>query len=181
MKRRDAILTLIDALSGRHDLGRTALQKAAYFVDARLRLGFGHSAYYYGPFSSALESDVVTLVNAGLVREKEHRLGFVNQQGFEGRQYEYDLDDAGKERVARIADKYPDEVDEIRRVAATLLASPHGLDQKLLSAAAKVHYIEELEGELTPEEIEEVARQFNWTLPASTVERVRRLLADLDL
>lgn len=182
LKRRDALLTLIDAFKGRDDLGRTALQKAAYFVDARLHLSLGHSAYFYGPFSSVVESDVTTLVDAGLVEENERRLGFVNQEGFEGRQYQYRVTSNGEKRAGLVADAYPQEVGAIRDVAATLLASVGRLDPGELSIAAKVHYIENREGQsLSAQQLEAVAGQFGWRLSSTKTERVREILDQLGL
>lgn len=181
MKRRDAILFLVSALSSRADLGRTALQKATYFLDARNRIGLGHSAYFYGPYSQLIESEVGSLVASELVEESERRLGFISDRGFEGRKYSYRPTEAGEKRLAIVREKYPEESKAIESFADQLLDVSATLDQRLLSSAAKVHYIEEREGQdLKPSQVVEVAQQFGWDLSTSRVEEVRetgRLLA----
>lgn len=176
MKRRDAILTLVTKLCERADLGRTSLQKAAYFLDARHEIGLSHSAYFYGPFSPTVETEVGALVTAGLLDETEHRLGFIGAQGFEGRKYSYSVTESGMKRLKQIRSKHPQDYDAIERFASELLEAFGDLDQRRLSAAAKVHYIEEREGQdLEPDQVVEVARQFGWNLSESKVERVRQL------
>lgn len=176
MKRRDAVLTLVAQLCERADLGRTSLQKATYFLDARRPIQLSHSAYFYGPFSPTVESELGALVTAGLVEETERRLGFVGSGGFEGRKYSYSLTDAGKKRLEEVRSTYPDDHEAIETFAGDLLDVSPTLDQRLLSAAAKVHYIEEREEQdLQPIQVVQVASQFGWDLSESKVQEVREL------
>jgi hypothetical protein len=56
------------------------------------------------------------------------------------------------------------------------------LDQKLLSAAAKTHYISKLEGAaLSPDRIRQVAKDFGWQLSSGQVNRVTELLHSLGM
>lgn len=176
MKRRDALLALVAELSQASGLGRTSLQKAAYFLETRRSVGFGHSAHYYGPFSPTVEAEVGALVTAGLLEESEHSLGFRGKGGFEARRFSYSVTEDGNRRLQSIRSAYPDEADQIQKFADDLLSQSPELDQRLLSAAAKVHYIEEREGQgLSPSEVTEIARQFSWDISEFRVSQVREL------
>jgi uncharacterized protein YwgA len=176
MKRRDTILVLIAGLCEESALGRTSLQKAAYFLDARKGIGYRHSAHYYGPYSSTVEAEVSALVSSGLVEETEHRLGFIGPQGFEGRKYTYDLTESGRSRLSALREVYDTDVEDIELFSHELQDLVPTLDQQKLSAAAKVHYIENRERQsLSSEEVVEIASQFGWRLGKATVESVRQL------
>ena len=177
MKRSDLILVLIALCQDRQGFGRTSLQKVAYFVALALGVNLGHRAYYYGPFSDTVEQDVEALALSDLVDETVRPLGFVNQQGFAGRQYKYSVTESGMKRVDAIRSAHGDEYDRVDSVVSSFLERFSTLDQATLSAAAKVVYLTRREGhELSESEIGRLARDLGWNLAATTVRQVRSLV-----
>jgi uncharacterized protein YwgA len=179
MQPRDLVLTVIASAGGRSDLGRTSLQKATFFTGVALGRDLGHSAYYYGPYSSLVEAETEALVASGLVEEDSRTFG-VNRRGFPVTQYQYKVSEAGAERVERLRGKYSFEVDQIENLMRKLLTVVGSLDQATLSAAAKTFYIAREQGrEVTPEDIAGFARDYAWELSADRVSDVAAMLRDL--
>jgi len=181
MKRRDLLLSIIAVCGERPDFGRTSLQKVAYFVGLTSGADLQHRAYYFGPFSEVVEREVQTLVISDLIQERIQPLGFVGAEGFEGRRYEYHLAAAGRERFDQLRVAYPEEVRALETFIGKLIQAAGGLDQKVLSTAAKTFFIAQREGRpLDAEEIKQLARQLGWTVSHAQVERVLRVLHDLE-
>lgn len=181
MKQRDLALMIIALCSVSPKFGRTSLQKVGYFTSQKLRQDLGHQAYFYGPFSQELERDVEDLVLAGLVEEIEHSLG--NRTGArDGKQYEYKLTSQGKARVTELRKAYPEEVQALTTFVDRLRSAAGGFDQRVLSAAAKTHFIAVRERRpVKSSEIQELGLQFGWQLQRNQVNRVIRVLEELGL
>lgn len=179
MQRRDIVLSVVAAGSGRPDLGRTSLQKATFFTGIMLHRDLGHSAYYYGPYSAAVEADTEALVASALVDEASRNLG-VNKRGYPITQYQYTLTESGAERVAQLRSKYPSEVEAIEGLVGRLLDVVGSLDQNTLAAAAKTLYIAIEQGKpVTPDDIAKLAQDYGWQLTARRVADVAAMLQDL--
>jgi uncharacterized protein YwgA len=182
MKQRDLVLTIVGECADRPEFGRTSLQKVCYLVAATLGLDLGHRAYYYGPFSTAVEENTEALVLAGLLTENAESLGFLNPSGWPASRYHYGLTDQGRKRLGQLEEAYPEEIAKLREVIAKLVSIVGSLDQQVLSTASKTLYIaREKNRPLRPQEIGQLAREFHWSLDRAQVGRVSRALEQLGL
>jgi uncharacterized protein YwgA len=182
MKQRDLVLTIIGACADRPEFGRTSLQKVCYLAAASLGLDLGHRAYFYGPFSTAVEENTEALVLAGLVNENAEPLGFVSPSGWPASRYHYGLTGQGRDRLVQLEKAYPDEIVKLRAVIAKIVSVVGSLDQQVLSTASKTLYIaREKQRPLRLEEIGDLAREFHWSLSPAQVGRVGRVLEQLGL
>ena len=181
MQARDLVLAVIDAASGRPDFGRTSLQKTTFFAAIALGVDLGHSAYYYGPYSAAVEQDTEALVMATLVEEDSSTIG-VNNRGFPITRYQYKVSSDGKQRVQQLKGKYPTEVGVVDELVKQLVAVIGSLDQTTLAAAAKTYYIAREQGSpVTPDTVADLAKDYGWTLRADRVADAANVLNSLNL
>lgn len=182
MQQRDLILTIIGACSASPDFGRTALQKVAYLYATTYDHDLGHRAYYYGPFSAAVERDAEALGLAGLVEEQAETLGFYNSSGRPATKYTYDVSEPGNERLARLRETYPDETAQVESFVEIINGTFGSLNQDALSTAAKTLYITREQAEpVTVEGVTELAKDFGWNLPVPKIRKVVDILAQLHL
>jgi uncharacterized protein YwgA len=182
MKRRDILLTIIALCSTRPEFGRTALQKVAYFVGFLREAGFRHQAHYYGPFSDVVEADVEALALSGLIEERVQSLAFVGSSGHQARRYEYRLTEAGRRRVEGLRSAHPSEFTTIDDFVQQLVEAAGGLDQNVLSAAAKTFFIANREKrDLSTTEVRALARELGWSLGPKQIKRVAGVLHRLNL
>jgi uncharacterized protein YwgA len=182
MKRRDLILELVALCQDREEFGRTSLQKTAFFVSERFGTELGHRAHFYGPFSDQVEADIEALVVAGLINEKTSGLGFVSHGGREARRYEYSLTSDGAERIATLQKTYPEEVAKLRGFVARLAEAAGGLDQRILSPAAKTYFIAKRERRpMSTGEIREIGKSLGWDLRAPQIKQVASVLSSIGL
>jgi uncharacterized protein YwgA len=182
MKARDVVLMIVARGEGHPEFGRTSLQKVAYLTGRALERDLGHRAHYYGPFSSVIETETETLVLSDLVEEKVRSLGFANAAGFDAKQYDYKLTDAGKDRLALIEDRYGPQAEVVNHVVDKLIEFTGGLDQRMLSPAAKVDYIASREERpVTTKDVRRAASDLGWSLSDSQIESVVTLLSGLGL
>jgi uncharacterized protein YwgA len=180
MKGRDIILYIISRCQSRPAFGRTSLQKVAYFVGRAMDRDLGHRAYFYGPFASSVERETQALVLSELVEEKVQALGFANAGGFEAKQYEYRVTESGEERLKKLQDQYPSETEMIDLVIEALVENAGRLDQRLLSAAAKVDYIAKQEGRpVSVHDVQLAAKDLGWRLDEVQVSEVVEMLRKL--
>ena len=181
MQARDLVLAVIDAASGRPDFGRTSLQKTTFFAAIALGVDLGNSAYYYGPYSAAVEQDTEALVMATLVEEDSSTIG-VNNRGFPITRYQYKVSSDGKQRVQQLKGKYPTEVGVVDELVKQLVAVIGSLDQTTLAAAAKTYYIAREQGSpVTPDTVADLAKDYGWTLRADRVADAANVLNSLNL
>jgi uncharacterized protein YwgA len=182
LKRRDALLILIGTCAERREFGRTSLQKVAYFAHLALDLDFGHRAHFYGPFSEVVESDIEALALSGLIEERVENLGFIGSSGFQGRRYEYRVTEDGEERLKALCERYAGDCAEITLLVQKLIDAAGGLDQRILSTAAKTHYISAQEGSLlSVDDIRAKAKRLGWDLSARQIKQVEQVLEKLGL
>lgn len=179
MKQRDLVLVLIGLCGDDVQFGRTSLQKMAYLSGALLRQDLGHHAYFYGPYSASVEGHVEALWLSDLIEERKRRLG-VNASGFEIARYEYSLTPAGRDRFEQVASTYVSEVAQLKEFISFLKDKAGSLHQSILSAVAKVHFIETMENEkLSPEQVRELARNLGWPLSKGQIERVQEVSREI--
>lgn len=182
MKRRDVLLTIISAGATRPEFGRTSLQKIAYFVGAHRDVEFRHQAHFYGPFSEVVEADVEALVSAGIIEERVQNLPFVGSRGQQGKRFEYRLTDEGENRIEELRAVHTSEFADVERFVRKLEEAAGGLDQGILSPAAKTFFIASRENRaLKPQEIHDLALDLGWDLEPAQIKKVARVLQQLDL
>ncbi len=181
LERDEIILTLVGRCSGSASFGRTSLQKVAYLAEAMLGWGqLGHGAHYYGPYSRLLDRETNRLVRTGLISEGAEDLGFIGTSGYRGRQYHYQLTDEGERRLAVVRAQAQQDVTRLESVVDQINNVFGGLDQRLLSLAAKTHYIAKAKGrQVTPDEIRDAARELGWRLSPSMIADVAKRLESL--
>ena len=181
IQARDLVLLIISECGDNAQFGRTSMQKVSYLTSLVLRVNLGHRAYYYGPYSAAVEADAEALTLSGLVEETMTPLG-VNRKGFAVNQYHYRVTDSGRARLERVSERYADEVKTVRSFVREIHEVVGSFDQDTLSAAAKTLYIaREQQKPVTTEEVQTLAKDFGWTLPRRRVEHVAEMLAKLHL
>ncbi|MGH9194257.1 MAG: hypothetical protein ACRD1T_00775 [Acidimicrobiia bacterium] len=182
MKQRDLLLAIISICGKRPEFGRTSLQKVAYFASEGLHVDLGHRAHLYGPFSDTVESDIEMLIVSGLVDERAHTLGFIGPGGYEGRRFEYSLTPDGEERIESVRAAHSTEFKQLEAFVDALTDAAGGLDQRILSPAAKTYFIAKREKRaLSLREIGELALQLGWRLTPAQVKRVSNMLQSLGL
>lgn len=182
MKQRDLLLTIIGLCEHRPEFGRTSLQKVAFFVADEQGVDLGYRPHYFGPFSNLVEEEIRTLVLMDMVEEKIQPLGFIDTSGFAGKKYEYHLSASGRDRFAEVQTAHAQEFDEIRGFLSKLESSAGGLDQRVLSPAAKCYFIIKREKRaVTTDEIRENAAQLGWQLDQHQIDHVGQVLEQLHL
>lgn len=182
MKQRDLVLSIISFCCSRPEFGRTSLQKVAYFVSLGLSEPMGHDAHFYGPFSSDIEDDVESLLIADLIDEKVTTLNFQGFRGQEARKYEYRVTAKGQERLDAIQQAYSEEWRYVHDFVDKLAEAAGGLDQGVLSAAAKTHFIASREKRpVSAQEIREFGKQLGWNLKELQIVQVVQVLEAMGL
>jgi len=159
--------------------GRTALQKLAYFSKIKIAsieiTSFIH--HYYGPFSRevALALDEMTAFS---YIEERTRPGY----SFEG--YSYTLTNDGIKFADSAKNKFQEESKTIFDIVKKCNDFCN-LKVKPLSYAAKAYYIltniEQGKKEITTEDVERVAKKFDWDISSSDAELGIELLLKLNL
>jgi uncharacterized protein YwgA len=181
MQPRDLVLAVIDECGERREFGRTSLQKVTYLASLVFDVDLGHDAYYYGPYSAEVESDAEALVLAGLVAETVHTFG-TNSRGFPVNRRHYATTDAGRERVARVAMSYPEQMEKLRGFIKKIVDVVGSLDQQTLSTAAKTLYLARAQDKpVSPEEVKSLAKELGWKLSTSRINQVAQMLSQLNL
>jgi uncharacterized protein YwgA len=181
IKQRDVILAIVGAVGGREDFGRTSLQKVSYLTSLMLNLDLGHRAYYYGPYSTTVESDSEALALAGLIEENSVTMG-ISAKGYPVVKYTYTLSEEGRARLRRVELAHPEQFRAITSFVSRIEETVGSFDQNTLSAVAKSFYIaKEQDRPVTADEIQEFAKELGWTLKPRKIEEVTHMLADLGL
>ena len=183
---RSMILLTLAAYDGRVE-GKTLLQKRLYFLDQLLQLKFGesagfeHDSHYYGPFSTVVGDELVSLQGLGFVQELSESVPLVQTGFFEPRRYTYHLTPAGEGAVKNLRAGHPDDVSKVDQALAPIMAL-QGVDYVQLSIAAKCHLILKRGGQpLSPGAVVEAARGFSWQVTTEQVQGGFQLLQQLGL
>jgi len=167
--------------------GRTRLQKMAYFVTYLLRDGMGVSpgftAHHYGPYSSSLAATASSAVARGVLSETAEVFpsGDFAGHDMEQKRYSYRLaptrgEAAARWRRERAGQTYDRAVEVARQISGT------GADYRVLSYAAKAHYVLRQEGQpITRAAIRKRAETLGWKLSKEELEAGVKLLIGLGL
>jgi uncharacterized protein YwgA len=181
MTPRDLVLAVIERCARKGEFGRTSLQKVTYFLAVILGIDLGHRAYFFGPYSSEVETDTEALAISGLIQESVDILG-TNTKGWPVRRYTYTITEDGREAIKELHSESPKDMARILEVVDNIEKVVGSLDQKVLSAAAKVLYIaREEKRAVKVDEIGLLALEHRWTLSTYQIERVALMLRDLGL
>ncbi len=175
---RDFVLMLVRANEG-SIAGRTILQKISYFAAEKLELDLGFKPHYYGPFSAEVENATEILVSQKLLEERIERLPLYDTLDFEPRRYHYELNEKGRKYIETKGLESQNGY-EITRELIESARKLRSLNPKVLSAAAKIHYIISAEGRrIHKEEIKEKAEDIGWDLKRDEIDQVGDLLVSL--
>ena len=186
MHIQDLILLVIGNENEKSLRGRTTLQKKLYFLSVLKQTDLGFRPHYYGPYSSLVAENLDILVSTGFLKEVTETFGPAsstppNDQNIFGeiRRHTYSWTSDSEAVIGEIEkeDGYTDWEAAIRQLNAHSLA----LDFNTLSISAKVHYIVNRQGRATPEQIQEVAKEYGWKIRDSQITKVLSFLKDLSL
>lgn len=181
MHARDIVLVAIALCGEKEEFGRTSLQKVTYLASVELGVDLGHRAYYYGPYSAAVEADTEALAVSGLINESVEHLDFVSAAGFPGTRYRFSLTERGEQRVAQLREAYSEQFAKLEERVNSILRVVGSADQYTLSTAAKTLYIAlQHGGPISTEEIRSLAKERGWDLKTRGIERVTKMLSELD-
>lgn len=157
--------------------GRTLLQKKMYFLALLVGENYRFSPYYYGPYSSIVADRLGALCEAALISEEaENYPDHFNSVG-ELRRFDYRLTKAGEE----VADRRSKSLETYKKQLSRINAHPVAHEAKLLSTAAKVHFIVSEHRRLTVGEIRTKANVLGWNLQPEQIDKVVDFLEHLGL
>ncbi len=179
LKLRDILLMLLKA-SGEKVSGKTKIQKECYLLSILIQKDFQFQAHYYGPYSPAVDYALSELVGIGFVKERKS-LWAVDSRGFEAVLYDYELTDEGKAMATLLKQKASGVYKKTENLVKSLekLGNPSYLQ---LSVASKAYFILKREGkEMASTEIKQKAKDFNWNLKESDINKAVKILERLDL
>jgi uncharacterized protein YwgA len=167
--------------------GRTTLQKVAYFIARRTGADLGHTAHYFGPYSSNVAATTAERVAAGdLLEERkvaaERDAGPHDQRTY----YTYRLTETGRSASdihrswdSDLFDRAIETTKEINRVLHEVHAGP-----MQLAFAAKVDYILSTRkggGLVSYRDIRKAASELAWDLSHEDVGKGVDILVKLGL
>ena len=179
MHIQDLILLVIGNEEDKSLQGRTILQKKLYFLSVLKGIELGFGPHYYGPYSSWVAENLDILVSARFLKEVTET--FPTDQNIFGeiRRHNYSLTPDGDIIMDEIRKEggYTDWKQALDRLNRQESAN----DFNTLSIAAKVYYIVDQQESATPEQIQEVAKEYDWDIDDSQIEDVRSFLEDLSL
>ena len=119
------------------------------------------------------------LVNARFLKEVTETFSTDRNIFGEIRRHTYSLTFDGKDVMSEIEQET--EYTDWKQALDTLNSQPLANDFNMLSIAAKVYYIVNRQGRTTTEQIQEVAKEYDWDIDDSQIENVRSFLEDLSL
>ena len=160
MDVRDAILLLVEEENGGQIVGRTLLQKKAYFVSVLVGEDFFFRPHYYGPYSQTVADAVDSLVANGFLHERVETFSEEANAFGERRRHSYILTSDGREIAQRVLEQ--PECQTWQAVMARINNAPVGKDFYLLSIAAKIHVILKVLGRAKESEIKRKAKEYGW-------------------
>lgn len=169
MELGDAILTILGSIE--NGAGRTTLQKLLYFASSKKILRAAFRPYYYGPYSDEVYLELQSLVALHFIEERPETYA----SGHTGHSYKLTGDG---QSVLPPNSQDADNLDHLVELARRHF----GLDQRLLSAAAKTHFVLGSHNlPLTFDGIRAEARNLGWEISADDADRVVDFLSDLGL
>ena len=174
MSIMDALLATIGSEGVK---GRTLLQKKMYFLALLVKEDYRFSPYYYGPYSSVVTDRLGALCEAALVSEEAEKYPDHFSSVGELRRYDYGLTNAGKQ----VADRRSKTLEKYKRQLKKINAHPVAHEAKLISTAAKVHFIVSEHRRLTVREIRKKANVLGWNLQPEQIDKVVAFLEHLSL
>ena len=179
MHIQDLILLVIGSEEENGLRGRTLLQKKIYFLSELKGVNHGFRPHYYGPYSSLVAENLDILVSARFLNEVKET--FETDQNIFGeiRRHTYSLTPDGDTVMEEI--RKEDEYADWKQAFDRLNTQESANDFNTLSIAAKVYYIVNRQGKATTEQIQEVAKEYDWNIDDSQIENVRSFLEDLSL
>ena len=179
------VLLLVVKSEGEEGLrGRTLLQKKVYFLSALFKEPYGFTAHYYGPYSSYVAGNLDSLVAHGFLNENIESFATASTDrsvSGEMRRHTYFLTDDAEELWRDI--KNDTELRAWKRELERINAHEIAHDFNRLSIAAKVHYIVSWRGNGTPtlQQIQEIAKEYEWDVSEDDIESVLSFLTALGL
>lgn len=172
----EMIMSIINA-AGENKLGRTAIQKLSYFVSKKGIINISFSPYYYGPYSSVVSAALMDLQALDFIRED---IKIEENLPYDWRKYEYSPTKDGSALARHLERSYKET--KIIKEVVSLAKEYTGFDTKILSAAAKTHFILEREMKpMTVEEINKKAENLEWELQPSQIQKAIDFLFKLGL
>ena len=176
MNIKYAILAVIGS-SDEGIRGRTLLQKKMYFLGVLVKEDLQFAPYYYGPYSSTVSDHLGALREAGFVSERVE--AYSDSQGVFGefRRFDYALTKPGRKVVELRSNALSVYKEHLVKINSHSLSD----DPKLLSIAAKVHFIVHEHGRASVLKIRSRARELGWNLSSSQIEKVVDYLKHLGL
>ncbi len=178
---RDLVLAIVAFNTGKKVEGRTFLQKLAYFLNERLKLGVEFAPYYYGPYSESIAMATNTLVELDFLSEKEDRFPTDSTEIFEPRKYTYLLTPAGEIILSELQQQEPSLLNSIKEAMQGITAKEE-CNYKCLSLAAKMFHLLKSQGKpVTESELSSAAKDLGWKLGKGEIDRAAKFLKELGL
>ncbi len=140
--------------------GRTVLQKQLYFYSVLSGNDFGYDAHYYGPYSADVAANVDSLVSSGWISNEQVSFGLVNAFGPVVRN-----DMSASDLLKKNKSTFDD--DNFTKASELLtLVSSHEISDipKLISLAAKLHFIHTDTGERSLANLEKLTDKYGWDI-----------------
>ena len=157
--------------------GRTLLQKKMYFLALLVNENYRFSPYYYGPYSSVVMDRLGALREAALVSEEVENYPDQFSSVGELRRFDYRLSEAGE----KVAERRSQALETYKKELKKINSHPVAHEAKLLSTAAKVHFIVSEHRSLTVGEIRTRANVLGWNLEPEQIDKVVDFLEHLGL
>lgn len=159
-------------------VSKTALQKLIYFHTLTIKdLDISnYTHYFYGPFNREVS----------IALEDMSEFSYIDQNVVSGyyETYRYKLTENGIKYAKNAVDKYPE---QFKTISSTMQICKEycKLKPTPLSYAAKAHYIlsnsDQLKEKYTPEDVKEIAKDFDWNISENDALTGLKLLQKLDL
>ena len=178
----DNLVLLILHHAGGNIMGKTLLQKRAFFVSEVLGLDLRFKAHFYGPFSPEVENALSQEKSLGFIQEQAYGFGETSEQGFEKRRHDFFLTEDGKKLSHFYKKKAPVECNKVIECLDRLSKENAFFDYFSLSIAAKTYFIlKQTNAAMTIEEIKIKAGQLGWTISSPEVEGASTFLQNAGL
>ncbi len=188
MHIQDLILLVVESENEEKCLrGRTTLQKKLYFLSVLNKIDLGFHPHYYGPYSGLVAENLDILVNARFLKEITESFSTDRNIFGEIRRHTYSLTSHGETVMAEIRreDGYAHWEEALNKLNKalnkTLNKQKSGGEVNTLSIAAKVHYIVNRQERATPDQIRQVAKEYDWEIDNPDIEGVLSFLKALSL